>query len=636
MCGIIFILSKKNNNVIDYIFKSLELLQNRGYDSMGICYSNINSYKYEIVKEISFKENDCLNLLKKKFINKDIFSKFGIGHTRWATHGSKDIINAHPHISEKGNIILVHNGIINNYDILKNKLKKNGINFYGDTDSEVICNLIEYYIIYMNNDVETAIKNTINELDGTWALIILYTKELDTYYVSRKGSPLLLGNNDNYIVCSSQINGFAGLIYNYISLNDNSIIKIQNNNYEFISSCKYEYQIKKVASSDIIDISNQYNHWFIKEIMEQPETIQKAYNYGGRIINNFVKLGGLEQIKYIINYIEHVIFIGCGTSYNASLIGEYYFNSSKNFITVKAINACEFNKNQLPNINNKSKILCIFLSQSGETIDLYNCLNICKEEKVITLGIINSVDSLISSSVLCGVYLNAGPEISVASTKSFTSMIIILSLIEIWFTQNLKTNFINNVYYPFIDNKLDNLRNLSSTIKTMLYSFSFLNSIKLLKDFIIESKINNIFILSKNILFPIACEACLKIKETCYIHAESFSAGSLKHGPFALLDKDNLTILLIDCTDVNSFEKIKSTYHEILSRETNIFVFTNSKIVLETLNLKENKYILLEKLDYYNEIIFIIALQYLCYEISIAKGINPDKPKNLAKTVTVE
>jgi glucosamine--fructose-6-phosphate aminotransferase (isomerizing) len=215
-------------------------------------------------------------------------------------------------------------------------------------------------------------------------------------------------------------------------------------------------------------------------------------------------------------------------------------------------------------------------------------------------------------------------------------MIVILSLIEIWFTQNLKTNFINNIYYPFIENKLNNLRNLSSTINNMLYSFSFLNSIKLLKDFIIESKINNIFILSKNILYPIASEACLKIKETCYIHAESFSAGSLKHGPFALLDKDNLTILLIDYTDLNSFEKIKSTYYEILSRETNIFVFTNSKIVLEILNLKKNKYILLEKLDYYNEIIFIIALQYLCYEISIAKGINPDKPKNLAKTVTVE
>lgn len=632
MCGIIFIYSKKNINVIEYIFNSLELLQNRGYDSMGICYKN-NNNEYEIIKKSTTNNEDCFELLKKSFIERNIqeniFSKFAIGHTRWATHGIKNIINAHPHISEKGNIILVHNGIINNYDILKKKLINYGINFYGETDSEVICNLIEYYIIYMNNDIQNAIKNTINELEGTWALVILYTKDKDTYYISRKGSPLLLGYDDNYIICSSEKNGFIGLVYNYINLNDNSIIKIQNNNYESITN-NINFEIKKVLHNDIIYKHSTYQHWLFKEIMEQPETIKKAYNYGGRIANNSVKLGGLDQIKNIINYIEHIIFIGCGTSYNASLIGEYYFNTSNNFITVKAINACEFTKNNLPNISNKSKILCIFLSQSGETIDLYNCLNICKEENVITLGIINSVDSLIARSVACGIYLNAGPEISVASTKSFTSMIIVISLLEIWFSQNLKTNFLNN------NIKLDNLQYLSSTIEKMFCDFSFLQTIDNLKDFIIKSNINNIFILGKNIMYPIASEGCLKIKETCYIHAESFSAGSLKHGPFALLDKDNLTILLIDYNNITTFEKLKSTFHEIDSRETNIFVITNSKYVIETLKLRDNKYLLLERLDYYNEIIFTITLQYLSYQISIAKGINPDKPKNLAKTVTVE
>ena len=368
----------------------------------------------------------------------------------------------------------------------------------------------------------------------------------------------------------------------------------------------------------------------IKEIMEQPETIQKAYNYGGRIVENQIKLGGLDQIKNIINYIEHIIFIGCGTSFNASLLAEQYFNSNKKFISVKALNACEFNKNNLPNIENKSKILCVFLTQSGETIDVYNCLNICKNEGTLTMGIVNKVDSLIAREVMCGVYLNAGPEISVASTKSFTSMIIVISLIEMWFSQNLNINFLNN------NIKINNLRYLTNTINHLIYDFNFINQVDTVKNFIINKNINNIFILGKNKLYPIACEGSLKIKEVCYIHCEAFSAGSLKHGPFALLDNTNLTLLLIDYKDKNNYENIKSTFHEISSRETNLFIITNSREVINELNLNDNQYILLYPLDYYNEILFVITLQYLAYQISVEKNIDPDHPRNLAKTVTVE
>ena len=646
MCGITFILSKNKNNIIKNLLNSLELIQNRGYDSMGICYYDNNTKEFKIEKNASTFNYDCYDLLKNKFSNKNIESYIGLGHTRWATHGGKTDLNAHPHISEKNNIILVHNGIINNFDDLKNKLLNNNCVFKSETDSEVIANLIEYYLIYMNNNIQDAITNTLNELEGTYALVIIYTKDLDTFYVTRKGSPLLLANNDNYIMCTSETNGFIGLINDYIVLNDNALIKISNNNYEYLSSSNNNYNIKKVSHEDIVKTCKPYNHWLIKEIMEQPETIQKAYNYGGRIenshiklggldqlkhINNYIecshiKLGGLDQLKHIINYIEYILLIGCGTSYNAGLIGENYLKNNNKFKIVKTINACEFSSLDLPNIDNKAKILCVFLTQSGETIDVYNCLKICKYHGCITMGIINKVDSLIAREVMCGIYLNAGSEISVASTKSFTSMLIVLSLLEMWF----KNDYFNN------NEKINSLRFLSNTITHMLYDIEILQKIDIIKEYIINNNINNIFILGKNNLYPIACEGSLKIKEVCYIHCEGFSAGSLKHGPFALLDNSNLTLLLIDYCDITNYQNLKSTYYEILGRETNIFVITNSRIVIHDLKLEESKYLLLYKLDFYNEIIFTIALQKLAYEISIEKGINPDKPRNLAKVVTVE
>jgi glucosamine--fructose-6-phosphate aminotransferase (isomerizing) len=365
----------------------------------------------------------------------------------------------------------------------------------------------------------------------------------------------------------------------------------------------------------------------IKEIMEQPETLVKAYNYGGRINNNIIKLGGLDNISNIIKYIEFIYLIGCGTSFNAALIGELYLNEIKQFVCIKSINACEFNENILPNIKNFSTTLCVFLSQSGETMDVYNCLKICKAKKCVTLGIINKVDSLIAREVDCGIYINAGVEISVASTKSFTSMLIILSLLSMW--------FVNNDYYNNIK-KIDTLRILPNCVRQLIYDINFMNKICVIKDYIINNNITSIFILGKDKLYPIACEGALKIKEVCYIHCEGFSATSLKHGPFALLDSSNLTLLLIDYNNSKDYNNLKSTYYEILSRETNIFVITNSQNVLDELQLKKDKYLLLINLDYYNEILYIITLQKLAYEVSISKNINPDKPRNLAKVVSVE
>lgn len=368
-----------------------------------------------------------------------------------------------------------------------------------------------------------------------------------------------------------------------------------------------------------------HKHWMLKEIIEQQETVMKAYNYGSRIDGYNAKLVGLTQNTNISQNIEYILLIGCGSSYNAGLMGEIYLNSNDKFVCVKCVNACEFSGKSIPKII-RDKVLCILLSQSGETIDVYKCLEVCKSQGCNTLGIVNTRDSLIAREVDCGVYLNAGPEVSIASTKSFTSMIIVLSLVEMWFNIDIYENY----------KKMNSLRFVSNTLTQLLYDYRFLKSIDNIVEIIYKQTINNIFILGKSKLYPIACESSLKIKEVSYIHSEGFSAGSLKYGPMALLDDTNLTILLIDYDDYKNYENLKSIYYEINSTKTNIIVITNSIEVINQLNIDTDKFLLIPRQDYYNEIIFIVALQYIAYQLSVIKGLDPDKPRNLTKIVSIE
>ena len=632
MCGISLVISKNDKNIISELLSSLNNIQNRGYDSIGVCYNDIsnNKYndisnnKYNISKYANTFDKDCFDILTNSLKNEKTYS--GFGHTRWATHGTKNDNNSHPHTSMYENIILVHNGIITNYLELKEFLIESSFTFKTETDTEVIANLLEYYILYMKYEIEEAIKKIINILQGTWALVILYTEDMDTYYITRKGSPLLIGESENYIITTSEINGFAGLIYNYSVLNNNDIIKVNKNGYIQINN-EVEYEIKHVPSEYFLEKKN-YDHWMLKEINEQPETIKKAFNNGGRILNNKIKLGGLEQMTLELLNIDFVLLFGCGTSYHAGLIGEIYFNNINYFKQVKVINACEFNENQIPNVD-KEKILAIFLTQSGETIDLYYCLEFCKNKGINTLGIVNKVDSLIAREVDCGVYLNAGIEMSVASTKSFTSMLIVLMLVSLWFSDK------KNLQKSKTINIINNLRSIEPSIIMIMNNYEFLKKIDNLSQ-LINKNYNNLFILGKDEMFSVALEGALKIKEVTYLHCEGFSAAALKHGPFSLLDKSNLTILLIGKTSSRNFDKLRSTYNEIKSRDTNLFLISNYAKSEIDKELSDEMFLKIDKLDYFNEILFTIVLQYLSYKISLLKNINPDKPRNLAKVVTVE
>jgi len=613
MCGITVFLSKTEENIIIQILKSLAIIQNRGYDSVGITMKSEKTNSWEIYKHASSEVSDSMDHLAETMQNKT--SSIAVGHTRWATHGKKTDLNSHPHYSMRKNIFLVHNGIITNFQEIKTFLQKKGYTFYSETDTEVIANLIEFYLME-NYSIERAIELASKDLYGTWALAIVCALEPEKVYLTRHGSPLILGYNDDVIICTSEISGFIGLIKSYIIIENNDIVCITKSGY--ISNKLYES--KTIDNIILQDSPAPFPHWTIKEINDQPKSILSAFNNGARIYKDNIVLGGLYHLSNIIrtNSIEHLILLGCGTSYHACMIAVSYFSGSQVFNTIQAFDASEFTENNIPK---RGKVLCIVCSQSGETRDLINAIDICKTKKCILLGAVNVVDSLIALQVDCGVYLNAGQEIAVASTKSFTSTLIVLSLIGMWFKEK-------QYNIPIINT----LRLLPDDIEKLLANDIIKKSCQNIANFINTEEIHSIFILGREKMFPVAREAALKIKEITYIHAEGYSAGSLKHGPFALLDKKTLTFLLID---EKNKEALTSTFYEISSRETHCCVVSDFNFECDC-NNDNNLHLELPKIAYYQEIIFCIALQYLSYLLSISRNLNPDKPRNLAKVVTVE
>ena len=616
MCGIFGIITTlQNQNIWNIIIDGLVQLQNRGYDSSGICLLD-KEQQLIIHKYASTNLNSSIEKLQN--LNVISNSHIGIGHNRWATHGGKTDNNSHPHTSNDGNFVIVHNGIIENYQELKNMLTNNGFIFYTQTDTEIIVNLISYFY-NQNNNTFNSIGNAIELLEGTYGLIILNKLEPNNIYAVRNGSPLLVGYNDKYAILTSEQSGFCNLVNNYITLNNDDIcvIKIIDNNINVQTNHNYISKNINVINNEITPFP--FKHWTIKEIYEQPKTILNVINNGGRIKNDCqVKLGGLEQHKDKLLNINNIIILGCGTSYHAGLYGMNYFKKMCNFNCVSVFDGAEFNYYDIPKIGNTAFIL---ISQSGETKDLHRCLSIAKEHNIFTIGVINVVDSLIAREVNCGIYCNAGREIGVASTKAFTSQVICLSLLSIWFAQEHNIN--ENKRFQMISD----LHNLTNDYKNTIDSID-LQIQDIAKDLL---KYNNLFILGKGTDGCIAKEGSLKIKEISYIHSEAYSSGSLKHGPFALLD-ENFPVILISCVHEHE-TKTLNCFEEVYSRNSEIIFITNNK------NLILNKKCSLINIDYnetYNSLIGIIPFQLLAYYISIFKNINPDIPKNLAKVVTVE
>ncbi len=621
MCGIFGIVLNKTENtkktgICDLLINGLLQLQNRGYDSAGLCFIQDDQF---IVNK--YASTNSINALDKLISMKlDYKVDIGIGHNRWATHGMKTDINAHPHLSNDGKFVIVHNGIIENYNELKNMLIREGFTFYSQTDTEVIVNLLQYnYKSSNGNDVFETIKKTVNLLTGTYGLLIQSLYEPNKLYCVRNGSPLLVGQNEEEVIITSEQAGFCNRMSNYITLHNDDICIITRQQDSISVNTIYNYTKKAVTLVETSLTPYPYEHWTLKEINEQPDVIINSINNGGRIKNQFeVKLGGLERNIDSLKIVQNIIILGCGTSYFAGLYGMHYFKQLCNFNTVQVYDGAEFSEIDIPKLGNTSFIL---ISQSGETKDLHRCVEIAKNNNIVTIGIINVVDSLIARDVDCGIYCNAGKEVGVASTKAFTSQVVCLSMAAIWFSTLQGINEKKRQRF------ITDLHNLSSDIKLALAA----SNARILD---IANKFRNktnMFLLGKGSDEFIAKEGSLKIKEISYIHSEGYSSSSLKHGPFALLD-ENFPVIILNLDQVHR-SKTLNCYQEVASRGAPILLISNDvsisqEVTCDIMYIPENKS--------YASLIGIIPIQLLAYHLSINKGINPDKPKNLAKVVTVE
>jgi glucosamine--fructose-6-phosphate aminotransferase (isomerizing) len=644
MCGIFGIITKtKIRELRKIIIDGLVQLQNRGYDSSGICVLNNN--EFDVHKYASTDTVTSLNKLISLDLDRNGESlSLGIGHNRWATHGGKSDINAHPHLSNDKNFALVHNGIIENYQELKEMLIGKGYTFYSQTDTEVIVNLISYHFNEINkpcdldnsgqrqgqkqeqdqDTIEKALSKTIQEMQGTYGIILIHLNTPDKIYCVRNGSPILIGCNDDSAIITSEQSGFCNMVNTYITLNNDDIcvisIEKDNNNIKKISvDTKHQYVKQNVTLLNHDLTPDPYPHWTIKEIHEQENTVLNSFNRGGRIKNDYeVKLGGLEENIDILKKIDNIIILGCGTSHNAGLYGVHFLKTLCNFNTVQIFDGADFSFADVPKDGHTALVL---ISQSGETRDLHRCIDIAKDNNLFTIGIINVVDSMIAREVNCGIYCNASREMGVASTKSFTNQVICLSLMAIWFAQIAGINELKR------KDIIRDLKNLSNDIKNTLINVknNVIRISDILKDY------DNLFLLGKGFDEPIAKEGSLKIKEISYIHSEGYSLSSLKHGPFALLDK-KFPVILLNCVEEHN-AKVYNCFEEVHSRNSPIFVITNNK------NISLNRECEIIQVNYnksYASLLSIIPLQLIAYYISVKKCINPDLPRNLAKTVTVE
>ena len=614
MCGIIGYLG--NNDYKDYIISGLKLLQNRGYDSVGI--SLILNKQLKTIKYASTNTNDALFLLENK-INTQLqdnninnINNLAIGHTRWATHGGKTDINAHPHHDNNDRISLVHNGIIENYNDIKNKLIAEGYVFRSQTDTEIIAVLIGKYLDN-GETMEISIQNTVKELLGTWALVIIHKDYPNKIWAIRNGSPLLIGMDNDFVIIVSETIAFGNYCKNYINIDNHDLIEITNaNNIISYSKNINRYPIKE-KPDEIIELTpKNYDYWLIKEIMEQPETIIRAISNGGRIESNItVKLGGLDNCKELLLVSNHLLILGCGTSYHAGLWALNIFKKLDIFETITIYDGAEF---QICDIPKKGKCVIILLSQSGETKDLHQCIQIARDYDIITIGVVNVIDSLIARETDCGVYLNAGREVSVASTKSFTNQCIVLSMIAIWFSQNKGTHI------EYRKKIITDLRNISYQMLLMLEDINIEKIKTIAKNL---KNTSSIFLLGKGQSQAIAMEGALKLKEIAYIHSEGYSSSALKHGTFALI-VENLPIIIFDIDDEYHY-KNQNIIQEVLARNAQVICISNH----------QNATLKIEKNQTFGGILANIYVQLLSYYIALELGHNPDYPKNLAKVVTV-
>jgi glucosamine--fructose-6-phosphate aminotransferase (isomerizing) len=612
MCGIVGYIGDKN--VYPILIQGLQRLEYRGYDSAGIAIFNDTLNVYKCKGRVAE--------LEKRVASENTCGHIGIGHTRWATHGEPNDRNSHPHTSMNGDFVLVHNGIIENYAELKVDLQKKGYTFQSDTDTEVLVNLIEYfYRTDATINAEIAVRLALSKVVGAYGIAVMCKNEKDQLIAARKGSPLVIGIGRGEYFIGSDASPIVNYTDSVIYLNDHDVAIIGKDSLTLktVENVPVAFKITKVDMA-IGDLEKgDFEHYMLKEIFEQPKTIEDTFR--GRITPDHtdIVLGGLIDIFPKIQHAKRIIIIGCGTSWHAALVGEYLIEEYAR-VPVEVEVASEF-RYRNPIIDSDDVVIAI--SQSGETADTLAALRMAKEKGATILGICNVVGSSIARETDAGVYTHAGIEIGVASTKAFTAQVTIITLFALKLAKE-KGRISPELYHQLIAE----LTEIPEKLQSILVKHPHIKTVAAkYKDAV------NALYLGRGILFPVALEGALKLKEISYIHAEGYAAGEMKHGPIALVD-DNLPVMVVAAKD-HYYEKIVSNIQEVKARKGNIIAVVTEgddvlhKMVNDVLEIPKSHPAL-------SPLLAIIPMQLFSYYIAVMRGCDVDQPRNLAKSVTVE
>ena len=607
MCGIVGY--NGNKKACPILINGLKKLEYRGYDSAGISVMEKDNI---IIKKDKGRVANLENIEGIESLN----GTLGIAHTRWATHGKPSKENAHPHMDNSKTFSVVHNGIIENYKELRDFLESKNYTFYSDTDTETIPNLIHYYYEKENNFLK-AVNLACKDLKGSYALEVINKNDPDTLIVTRKDSPLVIGTKKDETFISSDIPALISFTNNFYFLNDKEYAVITKGNIEF-----YDFDLNKLTKkSESVELAadsadkGKFEDYMLKEIFEQPKAIRETI--GTSLNGNSITFDGLSLDKDFLSTINQIYIVACGTAMHAGLAVKANFEHFLN-IPVCVDVASEF-RYRNPLINEKT--LCIYISQSGETADTIAALKLAKSKNAKTIAVTNVIESSITREADYFVYTHAGPEIAVASTKAYTSQVVLLNIMALYFAEILES--ISSEKIKELKNELLSLpEKAEKVLKTSKDLQEFAHKIYKEKD---------VFFIGRGIDYPVSMEASLKLKEISYIHSESFAAGELKHGPIALIENGTTVVSIL--TDPNLVEKTVSNIQEVITRGAKSFVVTNQPLDKTNFNFVVS----IPEIDYiYSPVLSIIPLQLLAYYITKEKGLDVDKPRNLAKSVTVE
>lgn len=611
MCGIVGYIGSRE--AFPILIKGLKRLEYRGYDSAGVALLNGELTIYKKAGKVSE--------LEKITNGQSVTANIGIGHTRWATHGEPNDTNAHPHISQSGQLAIIHNGIIENYASVKAELKKRGYEFQSDTDTEVLVNLVEE----VRKDyptLEDAVRVALNQVVGAYAIVVIDKSNPDQLIAARKGSPLVIGIGEDEFFIASDASPIIEFTKNVIYLDDQEYAVI---NRDGTYTIKTLGNVKKTPAIQELEMSLEmiekggFEHFMLKEIYEQPRVIGDCLRGRMNASQGWIKLGGLSEYINRIDNAERILITACGTSWHSALIGEYLIEDLAR-VPVEVEYASEF-RYRNPIINETDVVMAI--SQSGETADTLAAIELAKSKGALIYGICNVIGSSIARASHAGSYTHAGPEIGVASTKAFSTQITILTLIALQIAQekgSIPTSKLREILYELenIPKKIEETLKLDDQIRELAAQY---------KD------AGNFLYLGRGYNFPVALEGALKLKEISYIHAEGYPAAEMKHGPIALIDEEMPVVFL--ATNQSAYEKIVSNVQEVKARKGKIIAVVH-KGDTQLRDLADHIIEVPETEEVLSPLISIVPLQLLAYHIAILRGCNVDQPRNLAKSVTVE